>query len=256
MLKGLYKFALNTIPRPFLIRLSYVFKYIAPLFLAGNRFEDPIDGRTYRKLLPYGYGEQRPNALAPVSHSLERHRLMWLYLKLHTNFFTAKRHVLHIAPEQCFVKRFKKMNNLTYTTADWESPLADVKLDVQQMPFEKEVFDVVFCNHVLEHVPDDMKALREIYRVLKSGGFAIIQVPMRNDWEKTLEDPSITDRAERERLFGQYDHLRMYGQDYPERLEASGFKVKVWDVSKEISTAQFERYALPKGELLYVALKH
>lgn len=256
MLSSLYRFALNHIPRPLLIRLSYVFKYFAPLFLSGNRFEDPIDGKTYRKLLPYGYGEvQRPNALSPSSHSLERHRLLWLYLKRETDFFEKKRKLLHVAPEQCFLGIFRKMKNLDYVTADIESPIADIKLDVQEMPFEDASFDMVLCNHVLEHVPDDRKAIREIRRVLKKDGFAIMQVPQRFDWKKTLEDPSITDRAERERLFGQYDHLRMYGMDYPERLQEEGFKVEVYDIADKIGEDLFERYALPKGEMLYICRK-
>jgi SAM-dependent methyltransferase len=252
MVQSLYRYLLNHIPRPLLIRLSYLFKYIAPLFLSGNRFEDPIDGKTYRKLLPYGYGIQRPNALSPSSHSLERHRLLWLYLQNETDFFSKKRKLLHVAPEQCFLGRFRKMKNLEYVTADIESPIADVKLDVQEMPFEDGHFDMVLCNHVLEHVPDDRKAMREIKRVLKPDGLAIMQVPQRFDWEKTMEDPSITDRAERERLFGQYDHLRMYGMDYPQRLQEEGFEVEVYDISQKLSAEQFERFALPKGEMLYV----
>jgi len=252
----LFPFLLNAIPRPILIRLSYVFKYIAPIFLAGNRFEDPIDGKKYRKLLPYGYGDvQRENALSPSSHSLERHRLMWLYLKRETDFFHKKRSLLHIAPEQCFLHLFRKMKNLDYTTADLISPIADIKMDVQDMPFENGSFDLVFCNHVLEHVPEDKKALSEIYRVLRKGGFAIMQVPLRSDWPKTLEDPSITDREERIRLFGQYDHVRMYGNDYPERLVEAGFNVETYDISKSITPEEFDKYALPVGEMLYVVRK-
>ncbi len=147
---SLYRLALNHIPRPLLIRLSYVFKWIAPLFLSGDRFEDPIDGKTYRKLLPYGYGKvQRPNALSPSSHSLERHRLLWLYLKRETDFFQKKSSLLHIAPEQCFLDLFRKMEKLEYLTADLNSPIADISLDVQQMPFEDERFDMILCNHVL-----------------------------------------------------------------------------------------------------------
>ena len=115
--------------------------------------------------------------LCPKCLSLERHRLLWLYLKNRTEFFTAKLKVLHVAPEQCFFKTFRNMKNLVYLTADLESPLADMKLDIQDMPFPENEFDVIICNHVLEHVPDDRKAMHEIFRVLKKGGFAILQVP-------------------------------------------------------------------------------
>ena len=256
MLTQAIKFALNNIPRPILIRLSYGVQAVAPIFLKGDKFIDPIDGRGYRKFFPYGYGEhQRENALSPGTNSLERHRLLWLYLKEETDFFTAPKKVLHIAPEQCFYDRFRKMKNLDYTTADLNSPLADISLDVQDMKLPDNTYDVVFCNHVLEHVPDDHKALTEILRVLKPGGMAIMQVPMNPEWEKTLEDPTITDPKERHRLFGQYDHVRMYGQDYAERLKKAGYKVEIVDYNKKLSREQFEKYALPLREKLYVCSK-
>ena len=170
-------------------------------------------------------------------------------------FFQKKRSLLHIAPEQCFLDLFRKMEHLDYLTADLNSPIADISLDVQQMPFEDDRFDVILCNHVLEHVPDDRKAMREILRVLRTEGLAIMQVPQRFDWEKTLEDPSITNRAERERLFGQYDHLRMYGMDYPERLREEGFEVETYDISAHLSEGEFTRFALPKDEMLYICRK-
>jgi ubiquinone/menaquinone biosynthesis C-methylase UbiE len=147
------------------------------------------------------------------------------------------------------------MKNLDYTTADLDSPLADIKLDVQDMKIADNSFDVVFCNHVLEHVPDDLKAMREIYRVLKPGGMAIMQVPMNPDLKETFEDPSITDPKERHRLFGQYDHVRMYGADYHDRLKAAGFEVHVVDYSKRLSREEFEKYALPLREKLHVCSK-
>jgi len=256
MINRLFKFALNNIPRPILIRLSYGVQAVSPFFLKGDKFIDPIDGRSYLKFFPYGYGEhQRENALSPGTNSLERHRLLWLFLKEGTDFFTAPKKVLHIAPEQCFYGRFRKMKNLDYTTADLNSPLADIKLDVQAMQLPDNTYDVVFCNHVLEHVPDDHKALTEILRVLKPGGMAIMQVPMNPAWEKTLEDPTITDPKERHRLFGQYDHLRMYGQDYPERLKKAGFQVAEVDYGKKLPPEMFQKYALPVGEKLYVCGK-
>lgn len=256
MINKIFKFALNNIPRPILIRLSYGVQAVAPLFFKGDTFVDPIDGRGYRKFFPYGYGEhQRENALSPGTNSLERHRLLWLYLKEETDFLSAPKKVLHIAPEQCFYGRFKKMKNLDYTTADLNSPLADISLDVQNMPLEDNTYDVVFCNHVLEHVPDDLKAMREIHRVLKPGGMAIMQVPSKHGMAKTIEDPTITDPEERHRLFGQYDHVRMYGQDYKDRLLAAAFTVNVVDYGKKLSPEEFKKYALPKNELLYVCSK-
>src|SRR5690606_16098663 len=129
-MKKIFRFLLNAVPRPLLIRLSYIARPILAFFLRGNRFTDPIDGKSYRSFLPYGYEKQRPNVLAPGTPSLERHRLLWLYLKNETDFFISRKKLLHFAPEQAFYKRFRKMENLDYTTTDLYSPLADVKADI------------------------------------------------------------------------------------------------------------------------------
>lgn len=256
MIKKLFRWALKIIPRPWLIRLSYAAGPVLAWFYRGKRYRDPIDGRGYRKLLPYGYeGRQRDNALAPATLSLERHRLLWLYLQRHTDFFTAPQKVLHVAPEQCFYGRFRKMKNLDYLTADLNSPLADVQMDIHDIPFPDAHFDVVLCNHVLEHVTDDLQCMRELCRVLCPGGLAIMQVPLMPEWEKTREDPTLTDPKERKRRFGQYDHLRLYGQDYPERLRKAGFEVTPVDFSRELSPTEFDHYRLPAGEILYVCTR-
>ena len=188
MITKIIKFALNTIPRPWLIRLSYPVQWAAPIFLKGDKFIDPIDGRGYRKFFPYGYGDtQRENALGPGTNSLERHRLLWLYLKNETDFLTAPKKVMHIAPEQCFYGRFKKLKNLDYTTADLFSPLADMKFDVMDIPLGDDLYDVVFCNHVLEHIPDDTKAMQELYRVLKPGGhFSVSDIVLEGELPEAL----------------------------------------------------------------------
>lgn len=256
MISRIMKWALAKVPRPLLIRLSYLVQWASPLLFRGNKFVDPIDGRGYSRFFPYGYGDnQRPNALCPGTNSLERHRLLWLYLKDYTDFLSKPQKVLHIAPEQCFYGRFRKMKHLDYTTADLFSPLADLKFDVQDIPLEDNTYDTIFCNHVLEHVDSDHKAMVELHRVLKPGGMAIMQVPLDPDYDKTDEDTSITDPAERERRFRQYDHVRLYGQDYPQRLEAAGFKVSTFDAQKELPEGWFEKYALPKREMLYVCTK-
>jgi ubiquinone/menaquinone biosynthesis C-methylase UbiE len=159
--------------------------------------------------------------------------------------------VLHVAPEQCFYKTFRKMPQLTYVTADLESPLADVRLDIQDMPFAEGEFDMIICNHVLEHVPDDRKAIREVFRVLKNGGSAILQVPTNYEMEKTYEDPSITSPAEREKHFRQKDHYRLYGKDYLQRLAEAGFQIPEKNYLDELTLAEKERYRLPGMEYMY-----
>ncbi len=223
--------------------------------LKGNKFTDPIDGKNFRTFLPYGYGNQRNNVLSPSTLSLERHRLLWLYLQHETSFFSDKKKVLHIAPEQCFLKRFKQLKNLDYITADLYSPIADVKADICNLPFKNEEFDVILCNHVLEHIEDDKKAMSELYRVLKPNGFGIFQVPQDLTLEKTYEDFSIIAPKERAKHFGQYDHVRIYGKDYFNKLRTVGFKVKEINYSAELSNELIKKYCLVKNEILPVCFK-
>ncbi|WP_423819529.1 class I SAM-dependent methyltransferase [Salinimicrobium sp. TIG7-5_MAKvit] len=255
MIGKAFKFFLNKIPRPVLIRLSYAVKPLFVLSLRGNKYTDPIDGRSFSKFLPYGYGQQRENVLSPSTLSLERHRLLWLYLKDHTTFFTAPHKVLHFAPEQAFYKRFRKLNNLHYTTTDLNSPLADVKADICDLPFEDNSFDFILCNHVLEHIPDDTKAMQEIYRILSPGGTAILQIPQDLNREKTFEDDSITDPAERAKIFGQYDHVRVYGRDYFDKLREVGFRVEEVNLTSQMDLQLVDKYRLAKGEVIPVARK-
>ncbi|WP_298392796.1 class I SAM-dependent methyltransferase [Flavobacterium sp.] len=277
-MKKLFKFILNTIPRPILIRLSIVVRPILAFLLKGNRFTDPIDGKSFRMFLPYGYGNQRNNVLSPSTLSLERHRLLWLYLQNETDFFQSEidsdssskqtksfrlrdteinsvLKVLHFAPEQEFYKRFKKQTNIDYTTTDLLSPLADVKADICNLPFEDNHYDLIFCNHVLEHIPDDTKAMQELYRVLKPGGLGIFQIPQDLSRATTFSDDTIVDQKERAKIFGQYDHVRVYGRDYFDKLRSIGFKVVEEDYTSKLSPALVEKYCLAKGEIIPICFK-
>ena len=188
------KWLLNLFPRPWLIRLSIWFRPLIRWYFKGNRFIDPIDGSSYRNFLPYGYQKIRENALCPGTLSLERHRLLWLYLDRETPFLNDSIKVLHIAPEQVFYHKFKSFSHWKYTTTDLHSPLADVKADICALPFKDNSYDLILCNHVLEHIPNDRKAMSELYRVLKKGGTLIAQVPLDENRTATFEDNSITDR--------------------------------------------------------------
>ena len=254
-MKKIFKLVLNAFPRPLLIRFSYLAKPFLKLTLRGSNYTDPIDGSSFRKFLPYGYVKQRKNVLSPSTLSLERHRLLWLYLKNETSFFTDQLKVLHFAPEQAFYKRFRKLKNLDYTTTDLNSPLADVKADICDLPFPDNEFDFILCNHVLEHIPNDTKAMQEIYRILKPGGTAVLQIPQDLSREKTFEDDSITEKKEREKIFGQYDHVRVYGRDYFEKLRSIGFKVDEVDYTRELSSEEINRYRLSEGEIIPVCYK-
>lgn len=254
-MKKIFKLILNLVPRPLLIRLSYFISPVLAFFLKGDKFTDPIDGKSFKTFLPYGYGNQRNNVLSPSTLSLERHRLLWLYLKNETDFFTANKSVLHFAPEQCFLKRFKNLKNLDYTTTDLLSPIADVKADICNLPFEANSYDIIFCNHVLEHIPDDSKAMQELYRVLKPNGMAILQIPQDLNRETTFEDNSIIDKKERAKIFGQYDHVRIYGLDYFDKLRSIGFKVEEVDYTATLSAKAIEKHCLAKGEIIPLVYK-
>ncbi|ANW97150.1 SAM-dependent methyltransferase [Wenyingzhuangia fucanilytica] len=252
---SLFKTILNTIPRPWLIKASLLAKPVLAIYYKGTTYTDPIDSKSYRKFLPYGYENQRENVLAPGTLSLERHRLLWLYLNRHSDFFKSSKKVLHVAPEQCFHKLFKKQQNLDYTTTDLFSPLADVKADICDLPFKDNSYDIIFCNHVLEHIVDDTKAMSELYRVLKPGGWGIFQIPQNVNKKNTYEDFSITSPEERRKHFGQYDHVRVYGLDYFDRLSKIGFEVKQFKVVDHFSEAEIQKYALMKNEILPICFK-
>lgn len=253
-MKKFIKFLVRKIPRPILIRFSALFSILVRPFYRGNKVECPVCGKSFRKFLPYG-NQGADNRMCPVCLSLERHRLMWLYLMEHTDFQTSQLKVLHIAPEQPFIKRFKKMANLDYQTGDLVSPIADLHFDVMDIPLEDNQYDVIFCNHVMEHVENDITAMKEFHRILRPGGWAILQVPMDYDREHTFEDSSITDPKEREKIFGQYDHVRIHGRDYPKRMETAGFTVEEFDIKQHLSPEKIERYRLTPNEILYIARK-
>jgi SAM-dependent methyltransferase len=255
-MKKIISWLIRYVPRKYLQLFSGIGLKVVGIFYVGHAVECPICGSHYRSFLPYGRINPRPNALCPSCLSLERHRLIWLFLKQKTNFFSQKLSVLHIAPEHCFMKRFEKIHGDTYITGDIESPLAKIKMDIHQMPFADNTFDVVLCNHVLEHVKDDIVAMGEIRRVLKPGGWSVMQVPFFSPVpETTTEDPSITDPRERERAFGQDDHVRKFGKDYALRIQKSGLTAEANTFASTLSPADCARFGVTANEILYRGIK-
>ncbi len=254
-MKSFVRCILGIFPRTWLQRLANLLLPFLDFCYRGSRYTDPINGKSYRSFLPYGYVKIRPNALSPGTISLERHRLIWLYLQRETNFFKTSAKLLHMAPEKAFMKRLKKLKNLAYTTCDLESPLADVKTDICDLPFDDASFDWILCNHVLEHIPNDTKAMQELYRVLKPGGIALLQVPLESNRKETFEDDSIVNKAERTKVFGQYDHVRIYGKDYFDKLRQTGFEVSEIQFGKSLTEAERLRYAVTKDEYIPLCLR-
>lgn len=254
-MKTPFQVLLNLFPRPFLIQISLWLRPLLVIAYKGKRYKDPIDGKTFSKFLPYGYEKQRPNVLSPSTLSLERHRLLWLYLQQQTDFFKRHQKVLHFAPEQAFYKRFKSLNHLDYTTTDLNSPIADVKADICDLPFQDNSFDTIICNHVLEHIQNDTKAIQELNRILRPSGMAILQIPQDLSRATTFEDDSIVDPKERAKIFGQYDHLRIYGRDFFDKLRSVGFEVEEVDLTSNMKDSDIDYYRLAKGEIIPVCFK-
>lgn len=250
-MKQIISLAIRYIPRKRLQLVGHFFAKALSLFYLGSGVECPVCGKEYRKFLPYGR-KGRDNALCPNCLALERHRLIWLFLAQRTDLFHKNQKMLHVAPEFCFMERFESLENLEYITADLESPLAKVKMDIHQIPFQANTFDCAMCNHVMEHVENDLKAMQEIYRVLKPGGWAIIQVPFYPPLaDRTYEDAKITTARDRLKAYGQEDHLRRYGKDYLHRLESSGFEVtEDWFV-ESLDQDLIARCALPHEAIYY-----
>ena len=253
-MKLIVRLLLNLFTRTFLIRTSLLFKPFFDIFFKGTKFSDPINNKSYSYFFPYGYNIQRKNALCPGTFSLERHRLLWLYLKKETDFFNSNNKILHFAPEQCFHKFFKSFFK-NYTTTDLNSPIVDIKADICNLPFNDNSFDYILCNHVLEHIYDDEKAMKEIYRVLNKNGIAILQVPIDINSNYTHEGRDIDNKQDRNKLFGQYDHLRMYGLDYFKKLKNIGFKVKNENYLSNISQDEKDKYSLHNAGSIPVCIK-
>lgn len=254
MIKGAIRWALNHIPRSWLQRMAGWAVPFLGLAYVGRGRKCPMCGVRRRRFLPYGYVNSREDALCPRCLSLERHRLIWLWLERHSDLFSSHPRLLHIAPEVSLMRHFKRhYKGLdSYITADLESPLADMHFDVQHIPLDSRSIDVVICNHLLEHVADDRCALRELHRIMRPGGWGIMLVPEDRSRATTFEDDTITDPEERTRLFGQYDHRRIYGRDYDLRLEEAGFSVERISVGSLLTDQERQLYATGNDDLVVV----
>lgn len=257
-MRFIIRWILNHVPRSTIQRMATWAVPLIGFFYKGRGRECPICGARYRNFLPYGYVKGRNNALCPNCLALERHRMIWLWMERHTSLFESLPRLLHIAPEPPLMKHFRESYGTSkdYITADLESPLAEQHFDVQNIPLPADSIDVVICNHLLEHVEDDRLAMRELYRVMKPGGWGIVLVPEDREREQTFEDDSITDPKERTRLFGQYDHRRVYGRDYDERLREAGFEIERSDFSRRLTEWEKRLYAPGEDDLVIVHKPH
>jgi len=236
-------------------------KFLRKLILKGNNIYCPCCVKQFSTFLPYG-NPVRFNVKCPDCYSLERHRLLWLFLFDSSNdLLTSKVKLLHVAPEFTFFRKFRKLTNIQYFPADkfmqgYKYPRGTKNIDISSINFPDNYFDAILCNHVLEHVPDDIQAMKELYRVLKPGGWAILQVPIDCQREITYEDSTITKSEEREKCFGQHDHLRCYGLDYEKRLKQAGYIVDKIDYYSTFSEKDIIKMGLNKGDgIIYFCKK-
>jgi SAM-dependent methyltransferase len=217
----------------------------------GKGVACPLCGRNFRRFSPFG-DPIRPSRCANC-RSLERHRLAWLFLEQHKDIFKAELRVLHVAPELPLRERLGALRNLDYLTADLDPSRADVQMDITAIDYPDASFDVILCSHVLEHVVDANQAMRELYRVLAPGGFALLDVPLDPDLDDTYEDWSITTEEGRRRAFWQADHVRLFGRSYPDLLRAAGFQVEVDQFRPDAD--DFTRYGLRSEDHIFFCTK-
>ncbi len=205
-----------------------------------------------RELQVVGAG-YRPEAVCPGCYSKDRERLVYLYLtRAQAWVFSRPMALLHIAPEPSLAAKLRAVASIDYVSADLDAASAERRMDITAIEEGDDRYDVIICNHVLEHVVEDGKAMAELCRVLKPGGFAILQVPISYLLADTYEDFSIIDPAERERAFGQNDHVRIYGRDYPGRLERAGFSVTEIRPEDFLRAREVDEYRVLPEERLYL----
>ncbi|MGB7500588.1 MAG: class I SAM-dependent methyltransferase [Moheibacter sp.] len=254
-LKKTYHFLFNESTR---IQIKKQQIKLKGLFLKGNNVECNCCGKTYKSFLPFGNSERRENAWCPNCGSLERTRMLLFYLKNETNVFDSCVKVLHFAPEEGLKKIFKQLKNPNdYKNGDINPNFADLLIDITNIQFEDNCFDFVICSHVLGHVPNEARAMTEMYRVLKPGGIAIILTLLNQKDQPTFENPDIDTPEERLMNYGESDLLRLHGNDFKERIEAAGFEVEAFDYTDRLDKAQVERFRLynPQRGIIFLAKK-
>ena len=232
------------------LALRRSFLRVSSILNAGSNVSCPCCGSSFRKFARFhGLNDQCPRC-----GSLMRQRAVTLYLRDVLRVPERGGDILHVGPASSVQGWLVSFPGIRYVSVDLDSPLADIKADITDLPFPDQSYDLIVCLHVLEHVQEDRKAISELFRVLRPGGKAVIQVPP-SPFEETLEDPTVTDPAERERRYGQYDHVRLCGSDYLERLEEPGFAVTREDYAERLNLATRSLYEIHAGEPFYACVK-
>ncbi len=264
---------INFLPEQISRLIKKIYLIMRRWYYIGDEYKCPICNNSFRRMLPGGFdlevvkkfniigSGRRENNICPYCQSTDRDRLVYVYLKQETRIFQKKVKVLHVGPELSLYRVLKKSKNILYVTGTkyYEGiyyPKNIGFVDLLELPYGEGEFDMVICNHILEHIDDDSKAISEIYRVTTTGGSAILQVPISNELEATYEDTSVKSKKLREEHFGQFDHVRIYGRDYGSKLESAGFKVQTYHPSYDNNEEELNKFALNKNEKLFIAHKN
>jgi SAM-dependent methyltransferase len=250
MLKNFKDLVVNSFP----VGTRKIYHTLNRFLYKGNNYYCPICEKGYSRFLP-GPDNIRSNSKCPGCSSLERHRLLWLYLINELKILASEINLLSIAPDYATQTKLRSLTNVNYTSVDLESPLAMQNEDLTNLSLKDNSFDAILCYHVLEHIEDDKKALSELFRVLEPGGWAILQTPIDTDRKHTFEDFTITSPDERKKVYGQSDHVRIYGRDYSLKLKDAGFIVKEDTFINKFSETEITKYVLDKNETIFFCTK-
>jgi hypothetical protein len=231
---------------------GFVLRRLRLAIYRGERVECPCCGGRFSRFMP-GLSH-RATRVCPRCGAQERHRALWLWMRERTDLFVRAISILHWAPEYALQRSLSELPNAAYVSADLEGHEAMQHMDITDVPFKDDAFDLIVCVHVLEHVPDDRRAMREMLRVLRPGGMALLLVPIVLE-QPTLEDPSIRTPEERKRHYWQADHVRLYGGDFRDRLAEEGFVVEVDEWIRSLDQATLDRFGLFPLEDIYVCRK-
>ena len=235
------------IPLKYRLRIKINLIRLNGLLYRGKNFGCNLCGKSFSKMMPHG-NIPRANAKCPNCLSLERTRVLWFYLKNHVLDKQAHLRVLHFAPEYGLKKVLRTYKNLDYKNVDIDPDLADEVADITNIPFPESSFDLILCAHVLGHVPDEKKAVEELFRVLKPDGQALVMTII--DWtrELTYENQQVTTASERLENYSEPDLVRLHGRDFSKRLANSGFNVEVIDYAKQLGDKARHDYSLGNGD--------
>ena len=238
------------------LKVLELFLVLRALLFLGSKYTCPCCGWKMRAFATSGTSfRQRALSYCPRCNAKARHRRIWLFMEEQTNLFSERLRLLEIAPKFSLARRFTKIPTIDYVAGDLHKhPNRNIRLDVRSLPFLTESCDALLCVHVLEEVAEDRQAMDEMYRVLKPGGWALVSVPTNMD-AKTYEDPSIVLPDERERAFGEPDHVRVYGYDLADRLRCSGFEVSL-NMASDVPNKKQRQYGLRNNENLFYCRKY